>query len=153
MSYTDCRDIGIAPQALQIPPKDTPTQYTYGAFGGEYVQDVYVNHKLHQVHRFPEDNRRETGLAVYEGLYDSGMGCRRGVPGIDNQCVCPGSRDQMPFQVQPPMLTQAVTRMDFSPFLPGAIPQLTPAAQKLVAERQPLPHSQRHLVSMDTMRM
>ncbi len=140
-SMRNCADAGIAPQALQQSgntPKSVP--YHYSSFDGERVNYSQVNERMHRVNRFPSDGKKwETGLESYPGLYDSGLVCSKGISNIDNQCLCPGSGDSMPYVYQPPQTTAAVTNLLFSPFLPGAVPELTPAAQQLVAERAQLP--------------
>lgn len=150
-SVIGCRNAGIAPQALHQSgktPKDVP--YTYSSFDGSRVNFAQVNESMHRIWRFPKDGKMgETGLGSYPGLYNGGMVCNRGITGVDNMCVCPGSTDQMPYEYQLPQTTAAMTNILFSPFLPGAVPELTPAAQQLVAERSPLPRGVGTYYQMD----
>lgn len=143
MSQKNCADPGIAPQAL--PPSGThlnQVPYQFSSFDGDRVSYTQVNEPLHRVNRFPRDQKpgdRNVSILSYPGIYRSGMVCARGITNIDNRCLCPGSADTMPFNHQPPTTTAAVTNMLFSPFLPGAIPELTASAQQLVRERSRLP--------------
>ncbi len=93
--------------------------------------------------RFPTDQRPSgpsgSQLEDYPGLYNSQMVCKRGVMGVNNQCICPGSRDQMPFENLTPEAVTYKTRILFSPFVKNGVPPLTPAAQKLVAQRSQMP--------------
>jgi len=126
---SSCTQVRIAPQALPYPSVRNGN-YTYGAWSEPSASgtEVYVDGGTHRVYRKVENN----------GMYDSGMGCSSGIPGLDNNCICPGSQNSMPYEVQPPALTAAANQLLFSPFIPQAVSPLSPAAQRLIAERSPL---------------
>jgi len=146
MNYRNqkCSHSGLAPQALpQAGNSLLSDPYIYSDFDGERVNYKQVDDAMHRVNRFPLDSES------YPGLYNSGLVCTKGQSGIDNQCLCPGSSDSMPFNTQLPEMTDASTRLLFAPFLPGAVPQLTPSAQRLVAERSQLPRGHGSYYELD----
>ncbi len=137
-----CTQVRIEPQALPYPSASNGN-YTYGAWSNNTKRgtEVYVDTGNHQVYRTLDKS----------AMYNSGMGCQSGIPALDNHCICPGSNNSMPYEMQSPAMTAAATDLLFSPFLPNAIPQLSPAAQKLVAQRSPLYNGATY--NMDNMRM
>ncbi len=126
---SSCTQVRIAPQALPYPSARNGN-YTYGAWSepSDRGTEVYVDAGTHRVYRSLENS----------GMYKSAMGCSSGIAGLDNNCICPGSMNSMPYEVQSGALTAAANKLLFSPFIPHAITPLTPAAQRLVAERSPL---------------
>jgi hypothetical protein len=124
-----CNQVRIAPQALPY-PNASNGNFTYGAWSNSVNRgtEVYVDSGTHRVYRKLDNS----------GMYNTGMGCQSGIPGLDNHCICPGSSNSMPYEMQSPAMTAAATNLLFAPFLPNAVPPLTPAAQLLVAERSPL---------------
>lgn len=126
---TNCTQIRIAPQALPYPSVKNGN-YTYGAYSEPSASgtEVYVDSGTHRVYRRTENN----------GMYNSAMGCTSGIPGLDNNCICPGSMNSRPYEIQPPALTAAANQLLFAPFIHHDINPLGPAAQRLVAERSPL---------------
>lgn len=142
---------GIAPQALpQASTRLTENPHRYSAFDGQRVNFTQVDRSMHRVNTFPSDKQfggQTISQSSYPGVYNGGIACQSGSVNIDNQCLCPGSKDSAPFNQQPPATTASVTNHLFSPF--GTIPQLTPSAQKLVMERSPLPSGHSNYYNLD----
>lgn len=144
-------DASYTPQALprdgSIGPGDP---ITTESFDGSRVSYSQFDASRHQVNRYPSDRkpRQYSSLVSYPGRFDLNIVCDKGMAGIDGKCVCPGSADQMPFNSESAgnVLTN---KMLFDPFLPGSMPQLTPAAQHLVNQRSPLPPGVGRYYSLD----
>jgi len=137
-----CRYPTIAPQAL--PPsgdKLTDVPFHYKNFDGNRVNYNQVNQLMHRQNRFPIDYyvTNEFAPDVNLGIYNSNLVCAKGTSNIDNQCLCPGSSDTMPFNSETQGMQTHLTHQLFSPFLPNAVPELTPAAQINIKQRQQLP--------------
>jgi len=139
-----CPSVAIAPQALPYAGRNlNDDPFVFGTFDGSDVVYRQVNEEARSTYDFPSSQSNVMGL------YSSNMLCTRGSMGVDNSCICPGTPNQMPFDVQPPSTTQAVNNLLYYPYAPGNIPALTPAARKLVGERKPLPPAYRKTWNMD----
>lgn len=148
----NCANQSIAPQALpQTGDTLKSVPYQFSNFDGRRVNYSQVDEAMYRVNRFPKDGRPGESQFTQSnlGLYNSGLVCAKGISNIDNQCLCPGSNDTMPYNIQPVSTTTAVTNMLFTPFLHNSVPQLTPSAQKLVAERSRLPAGEGSYYQMD----
>lgn len=128
-----CSAAEFAPQAL--PPAGTRLTQDpriYSSFDGGRVNFAHVSRNIHRTTRFPSDRS-----SAHLGLYNASLACNSGSANVDNVCLCPNSLDSMPFNLQPPATTAYLTKHLFSPF--ESVPELTPSARKLIAERSPLP--------------
>lgn len=119
---TSCLFSTIAPQAIEANERNT-----YGSFTGSAVQNITVAPAMHRLNSYSHNNALSVNNAV----------CRSGIMGIDNQCICPGSMNQMPFQQSP--LQPIVNTLLFQPFVEGMMTEVSPVAKQLIAERRPLP--------------
>jgi hypothetical protein len=118
----NCLYSTIAPQALNSNERNT-----YGSFCGKEVANTTVDAKVARLNQFPITN----------GIVMPNMYCKNGAMNVDNTCSCPGSVNSTPWQVSP--LQPVVNKMLFEPFVEGGVPPLSPAAKKLILQRQPLP--------------
>lgn len=148
----NCKYPTIAPQALpQSGNKVTDVPFHYESFDGKQVNYSQVNQLMHRHNQFPMDSyvTREFAPDVHLGLYNSNLVCSKGTSNIDNDCMCPGSTDSMPFNSQTIGMNTRLTNQLFSPFLPNAIPELTNAAQINIKQRQQLPSGQGSFYDFD----
>lgn len=97
-----------------------PTGPISSAYDGVSIKHLYVNPK----------NQRVVLYAQNEGMYDSLLTCKSGVANADNSCVCQGSNNSMPYNIEPNMLGKL-----FTPEQPGMFPQPTQSMKCLIAER------------------
>lgn len=120
-----------ATQALPVPNPDQG-RYRAGEFtslGASGVQNVYNLVPLHRRVLYSQD----------QGPFIPNLVCKAGVAGVNNDCLCPGSADSMPFLQQSNSYTNCNFNSLFLPTYSEAFPHLTRAALSLVKERSPLP--------------
>ena len=139
-----CTHTGIAPQALPASqPNLGSNPYHFSSFDGDRVRFFQNDRMMHTSNAIPVggssfERKGDNVHNPYVGMYAQNLVCKKGVGNIDNQCLCPGSGDSMPYAMQGAQMTDYVTKTLFSPFLPETIPGLTPAAQIAIKQRSPV---------------
>jgi hypothetical protein len=117
----------IAPQALE-PQNDHISIKVCNSPDG--LRNWYMDSAL----------RQNVLFSIYDTPYASGLYCGEGggAVGVNGECLCPGGPSGVPYRN---VGAGASCDAPFSPIEPGMFPQLTGAAQFLIAQRSPCPAS------------
>lgn len=90
--------------------RELPTHY--GAFNGNGIE--------YRIGGFPDGSHcgssNEPVLRVEapgSAFFKNNLMCRAGSANIDNTCICPGSLNSAPWQVESPVLQKNLTELDF----------------------------------------
>lgn len=130
VSYQMLTGGGVLPQALAQPSAQqrimVATQNT-----ARGLRNVYTDAPAH--------------LQVLYGTnqtpYKSNMACPDGIASVNNECIAPGAPSGVPYRQTVPAYTQTYMNTLFSPLQPEMFPQVSAAAQSLMAERGRCPAS------------
>ena len=103
------------------------SSFVEGIFDGMSVKNVHYDPRLHRTLIFPADQTR----------FDSKLTCStsRGVPNIDNQCVCQSSVNSTPYNTHSPRDNMGYL---FVPENPHIFPDVHPVLKCLMRDRAPL---------------